>query len=85
MKLAVDTTERDQELKKLYVLSDHQGRGIGKSLLDATLNTPRLRHAKNIYLDVWYKNKGARKLYESYGFKVINDTTQDLIMVRTQP
>jgi ribosomal protein S18 acetylase RimI-like enzyme len=84
MELDVETSKQDQELKKLYVLSNYQRRGIGKLLIDTALATPQLAKAKNIYLDVWYKNKGAQRLYESFGFKVLDDSTEDLIMIRQQ-
>jgi ribosomal protein S18 acetylase RimI-like enzyme len=82
----------DRELRRLYVLSEFQGRGIGRSLMDAALNHPKLKTAPNIYLDVWEHNAKARKLYRRYGFEEIGEnsfavasgtqTDRDLIMVR---
>lgn len=84
----------DQELRRIYVLAQFQNRGIGRKLMDAALGHPRLRDARDIYLDVWEKNDKARRLYESYGFAVIgahglatasgSAHDQDLIMVRRQ-
>lgn len=84
----------DQELRRLYVESTFQGRGIGRQLLDAALDHPRLKGAANVFLDVWEGNDGARRLYERFGFAVVGAhsfavasgaaATRDLIMVRRQ-
>lgn len=90
--LDLKASDADRELRQLYVLSDYQDRGHGKSLMDAALAHPGLRDAGNIYLDVWERNHGARRFYERYGFEVIGErrlevvsgaeTDFDLIMVR---
>jgi len=49
---------QDQELRRIYVQAGFQNRGIGRRLLDAALDHPRLRTAANIYLDVWEGNLG---------------------------
>ena len=84
----------DRELRRLYVEPAVQGRGIGRQLLDAALDHPRLKEATNVFLDVWDQNDGARRLYERYGFAVVGAhsfavasgaaSTRDLIMVRRQ-
>lgn len=65
------SSSKDQELRRLYVHSDFQNRGIGRQLMAAALDHPRLKDAQNIYLDVWERNHGARKFYERHGFEVI--------------
>src|SRR5262245_23216136 len=50
----------DQELRRLYIDSAFQNRGIGRRLLDAALAHPRLKGATNVFLDVWDENDGAR-------------------------
>jgi ribosomal protein S18 acetylase RimI-like enzyme len=84
----------DQELRRIYVHPDFQGKGLGTALMDAALAHPVLRAAKNVYLDVWERNAAARALYERYGFAVVGahklalasgeSQDDDLIMVRTQ-
>jgi ribosomal protein S18 acetylase RimI-like enzyme len=81
-----------QELRRIYVQADRQGKGIGRQLLAAALEHPRLEAAPAIYLDVWEQNRGARRLYERHGFEVVGAhelatasgtaPDQDLIMVR---
>ena len=82
----------DVELRRIYVLSDYQNRGIGRRLIDAALQEPVAKAARHVFLDVWEENLGARKLYERYGFTVIGkqlfkvqsgaEAGFDLIMVR---
>ena len=85
---------QDQELRRIYVQAGFQNGGIGRQLMDAALDHPRLRTAASIYLDVWERNRGARRLYERYGFEVIGAhgletasgtaAERDLIMVRAK-
>lgn len=81
--LPVKTQEGDRELSRLFVLKEHQGKGVGTSLLNTLLAHPSMQNAPCIWLDVWEKNDGAIRLYKSYGFedtgKVIDG---DIIMVR---
>jgi ribosomal protein S18 acetylase RimI-like enzyme len=58
----------DQELFALYVRSDLQGRGIGKTLMDEAFAHERFKRARNVWLDVWDANVRAIGLYKRYGF-----------------
>lgn len=85
-------SDTDQELRRLYVLSEFQNRKIGAQLMNAALNHPRMKNAPRIFLDVWEQNHGAQRFYQRYGFRVIGErkfevesgaeTSNDLIMVR---
>ncbi len=85
----------DAQLRRLYVHPGHQGRGIGTALMNAALALPRLATAARLYLDVWEKNEGARRLYERFGFTVVGTvpfvtpsgavTGHDLLMMRPLP
>jgi len=82
----------DRELRRLYVHPSCQRRGIGTRLMDAAFAHPRLKAARNVYLDVWERNDGAQALYRRYGFDVVGTrrfevasgipADLDLIMVR---
>lgn len=56
------------ELANLAVAPSQQGRGIGRQLLDATIEDARARHVSHLYLEVRESNTKARRLYESCGF-----------------
>ena len=82
----------DMQLRRLYVHPERQNSGIGSRLMDTVLAHPRLKNARRLYLDVWEKNEGARRLYERYGFKLAGTvpfvspsgivTGHDLLMIR---
>ena len=84
----------DVEFRRIYVLADHQNRGIGRRLLDTALAETLVKRARNVFLDVWEENTNARRLYEGYGFRAIGkrrfrvrsgaETGFDLITVRRQ-
>jgi ribosomal protein S18 acetylase RimI-like enzyme len=81
--LLVATEENDQEISRLYVRKEWQGKGIGKSLIDAALSHKNMRNAPNIWLDVWEGNEGAIRLYKSYGFVETGTIIDgDIIMVK---
>jgi ribosomal protein S18 acetylase RimI-like enzyme len=64
-----------QALHRLYVDAGCQGRGLGRRLMLAALQHPRLAAADRIYLTVWERNERALRLYESMGFRVVGTTT----------
>ena len=65
----------DQGLQRLYVETALQGRGLGRRLVKAALQHPRLAEARRIFVQVWDKNDRAVRLYESFGFQKIGTTT----------
>jgi ribosomal protein S18 acetylase RimI-like enzyme len=71
----VDVRPGDQELHRIYVETGMHGRGLGRRLMDAALEHPRLANAGRIYLAVWEKNERAIRLYESLGFQNVGTTT----------
>jgi diamine N-acetyltransferase len=87
-----DFSPEDAELRRIYVLSEFQDKGIGRQLIDAAFREHCFASARDIYLDVWEDNQRAQKLYESYGFRAIGKrafqvesgakTGFDLIMIR---
>jgi ribosomal protein S18 acetylase RimI-like enzyme len=84
-----DVEPGDQGLHRLYVETALQGRGLGRRLLEAALEHPRLAQARRIFLQVWDRNERAVGLYESVGFQAAGTTTftvgsqamEDLMMV----
>lgn len=56
------------EMKRLYIRPQFRGRGIGRTLVDAIIDSARLRHFKRMRLDTLPSMQDAMKLYESIGF-----------------
>jgi diamine N-acetyltransferase len=85
----VEVQSGDQGLRRLYVERTLQGRGLGRTLMEAALEHPRLAEARRIFLQVWEENERAVRLYESFGFERIGTTTfrvgdevmEDLVMM----
>jgi diamine N-acetyltransferase len=85
----VDVRPGDQGLQRIYVDAALQGRGLGRRLMAAALQHPRLAEARRIFLTVWEQNGRALRLYESFGFQKVGTTTftigaevvEDLVMV----
>ena len=55
-------------LQELYVVPSLRGRGIGRALLEATIELARERGADGIDLNTGETDTAARALYESMGF-----------------
>jgi ribosomal protein S18 acetylase RimI-like enzyme len=86
----VEVRAGDQGLQRVYVDTALQGRGLGRALVNAALEHPRLENAGRIYLMVWERNERAVRLYESIGFEKVGATTvtvgsrkvgEDLVML----
>jgi GNAT superfamily N-acetyltransferase len=58
------------EVERIYVLAKHQGKQIGKKLLNFTVEKAHEQRMKHIWLGVWEKNHGAIRFYEQNGFKL---------------
>jgi GNAT superfamily N-acetyltransferase len=77
------------EIRRIYVLQESVGRGVGSKLMSASLDEAR-QHACDIaWLGVWEKNQRAIDFYRRWGFReagshifLLGDDPQtDLIMV----
>lgn len=55
-------------LQELYVVPDRRGRGIGRALLERTIDLAREQGADGIDLNTGETDTAARGLYESMGF-----------------
>ena len=55
-------------LQELYVVPDRRGNGIGRALLEATIDAAREAGATGIDLNTGETDTAARGLYESAGF-----------------
>lgn len=69
------------ELVDLVVATAHRGRGIASTVL-AQLCARADAEGAALRLSVWQQNAGARRLYERFGFAVIDDSSAHLGMRR---
>jgi ribosomal protein S18 acetylase RimI-like enzyme len=58
----------DAYLEELYVRPERRGRGLGRALLEATIELSRERDAAFVALNTSEADTAARALYESAGF-----------------
>lgn len=59
------------ELGDIAVDPEYRGRGIGRTLLDRSIQEARSRGARSLYLEVRQSNDAARALYETAGFETV--------------
>lgn len=66
--------DHEGELKRLYVHSSQQGKGLGKTLLAAAIDymTERFGDAPQ-WIGVWSENTKAQALYGSFGFQRVGE------------
>ena len=65
------------KLHKLYILSDQQGKGIGRFVIDYIIKEIGQHKAKALQLQVKKDNK-AKFFYEKIGFKIIEEIRLDI-------
>lgn len=62
------TDGEEAYLQELYVVPGRRGDGIGRALLEATIETARAADARSLDLNTGETDTGARALYEKLGF-----------------
>ena len=65
---AIWTEALECYLAELYVVPDRRGRGLGRALMEATIELARREGANHIDLGTSEDDHAARALYESLGF-----------------
>lgn len=65
------------KIHKIYILTNHQGKGIGKALINFIVDEAKERHQKGLILNVNKRNKAIR-FYESIGFTISNEEVIDI-------
>lgn len=66
-------TESDCWLEDIFVEDGARGTGLGRALVEAAFERARERGCRRIELDVNEANRGAVRLYESFGFESWSD------------
>jgi len=76
------------EIERIYAAKAFIGKGVGKSLMQASIQEARQRGCDSLWLGVWEKNPRAVDFYKKWGFKEVgrhifmlgNDQQKDYIM-----
>jgi ribosomal protein S18 acetylase RimI-like enzyme len=63
------------ELQRLYVLTEAQGKAVGKILLQSALQYAAEKKYEWMWLGVWERNFKAQKFYSQYGFEKFSEHT----------
>ena len=69
LQLAEAEAPDELEVKNMAVQESHQGRGIGRALMEAAIARARERGCARVQLDVNERNETALSLYRSLGFE----------------
>jgi ribosomal protein S18 acetylase RimI-like enzyme len=76
------TSPERAEIKRMRVLPDYQGRGLGQIILSELETRARAIGYKTLHLDTSVLQRVAQKLYEKNGFREVGrDTYQDLEVI----
>lgn len=68
-------------LAELYVVPEQRGRGLGRALLDRSLELARARGADNVELNTTDLDTAARRLYEAMGFSNLEEPERNASML----
>lgn len=76
------------EIERIYVFSNFQGKGVGKILLEKTIEIAKREKAKEVWLGVWEENIRAINFYkknefvkfDKYKFMLGKDEQTDILM-----
>ena len=69
--LPVETDKRAVELRQIYVLKAHHGRGVAAALSEWAIDEARRQGFEELYLTVYVDNHRARRFYDRYGFEAV--------------
>lgn len=70
----------DAELWRIYVLPDHQRKGIGRGLLEACVESLRAGGpVARLFVQVEAENQIGRRAYEALGFEYVREYEDDLL------
>ena len=78
------------EIERIYVIKDMKGQGIGRFMIEKTIEIARIHNYDYVWLGVWADNAAAIAFYQKMGFTVFgehtfmmgNDAQKDLLMIR---
>jgi len=62
------------EIARIYSLAHFIGKGIGKSLMQASIDLAKAKGKEAVWLGVWEKNRRAIDFYTKWGFEKFDET-----------
>lgn len=68
-----DIEKGDLYLAEIAIDDSQRGQGLGKQVLLDVIDYAKSKNLNRVILDADFRNTGAKKLYESIGFKVFNE------------
>ena len=72
------TNKNALEIARIYVLKDFAGKGVGKALMNKSIEMAAELKKDALWLGVWEKNKKAIEFYNNWGFKRFSE--QDFLL-----
>lgn len=67
-----DIGRNDLYLAEIAIDESQRGKGLGRKVVCDVINYARSKNYSRVILDADFRNKGAKKLYESIGFREFN-------------
>jgi ribosomal protein S18 acetylase RimI-like enzyme len=68
-------TKNAIEIARLYAVKNKIGSGVGKALMEYSIETARKKNADALWLGVWSQNQRAIQFYRKFGFEKFGDHT----------
>lgn len=68
------STEKALELARLYSVGHMIGKGVGKILMQTSIDIAREKGKEFLWLGVWEKNRRAISFYQQWGFEKFEET-----------
>ncbi len=62
------------EISRIYCLQAFQGKGVGKAMMEYTLQYVQENGLPTVWLGVWKENAKALAFYTSFGFRIFGET-----------
>lgn len=68
-----EVTAASGEIKRLYLMREAQGGGLGGRLFETMVAWLEARGRRDLWLGVWSENHGAQRFYGRYGFEKVGE------------
>jgi diamine N-acetyltransferase len=72
-KLTALNSAASMEIARLYVVKEYIGKGVGKLLMQASLDLAKERNKEVVWLGVWERNDRAIRFYSAFGFQKFDE------------